>query len=512
MGSAPSLAVCDAFVLSDEEIAELTPAEREEYWHILVAEADREDLFAWREHARSEQLPPAGDWSALYYQGGRGSGKTFASARVFAELWATDPLRQTEGAGEWAAIGPTFGQTRDVVIEGEAGLLAALGTSRGEVDAGRSLRVERWNRSLGEMRLRDGSVIYIDGADDGARRIQGLSLRGALLDEIGLWRDWKTSFDESIRYALRKGEARLVAAGTPKADMPARELIRRLISDPAVAVRRLRTIDNAENLSPAFLAAVREQAGTRLARQELEGELLEDVEGALWRRQDLDDHRVSAPPGPQGECRVTVVALDPSDGSPVSDEQALCVAGVGSDGDFYILRSDGMRVSPMEYCERAIGLAVEFRAACIVIESNTAKAWLREVLQQAMRETGRTIAVVPVNATVGKRTRAEPIAALASMGRVHMVGRRRGGEESRSPRRVLLERRVPPTAPQQLTVFQRSGTWRSAIHRRAGARRCHPLGLTSVSDLPHLCRCTAGRKGSARPPDHVRPLTAAACP
>jgi phage terminase large subunit-like protein len=148
------------------------------------------------------------------------------------------------------------------------------------------------------------------------------------------------AFDESIAFALRKGAARLVISTTPKADLPARALVRRLLEDPAVHTRRLRTLDNAANLAPAFLEAARLRAGTRLARQELEGELLEDVEGALWRRSELEAGRVDHPPT---ELRRTVVALDPADGSAHGDEQATVAAAVGLDGHIYVLHSAGVR-------------------------------------------------------------------------------------------------------------------------------------------------------------------------
>jgi len=236
------------------------------------------------EQGTAEQLPPEGEWQTLFLRGGRGGGKTYAASHILAEQILADPLRESEGPGQWAVVAPTYADARDTCIESESGLLAAFDTNAQEVSADRSRLVGLWNRSLGELRLRTGSVVFADGADDGALRIQGKNLRGVWCDEIGLWRRWAQAFDESIGYALRKGAARLIVTGTPKADLSARALVRRLLDDPAVVKRRLRTLDNAENLSPKFLEAAKLRAGSRLGLQELEGELVEDIEGALWRR------------------------------------------------------------------------------------------------------------------------------------------------------------------------------------------------------------------------------------
>jgi phage terminase large subunit-like protein len=250
----------------------------------------------WRELARPDQLPPEGEWTTLLLRGGRGSGKTWAGAHILAEEIETDPLRESEGPGKWAIVAPTYGDARDKCIEGESGMLAALHTTRGEVEAGMSPTVRTWNRSLGELVLHDGTEIVIDGADDGATTIQGENLRGAWADELGLWKQWETAWDESLGYAVRKGRARRIATGTPKRDRQARTLVKRLLADPEVVSRQLRTRDNWENLSATFRATVLRTAGTELGRQELEGEMLEEAEGALWRREWIEFCRTDTEP------------------------------------------------------------------------------------------------------------------------------------------------------------------------------------------------------------------------
>lgn len=378
----------------------------------------------WREKARPDQLPPE-EWATLLLRGGRGSGKTWAGGHILRELIETDPIRESEGPGEWAVVAPTFGDARDKCIEStESGLLLAFNTTAGEVEAGISPTVAKWNRSIGELYLHDGTKIQIDGADDGAYRIQGLNLRGAWCDEIGLWKKWRTAWDESLGYALRKGQARVVATGTPKRDRPARALVKRLVDDPKVTSRQLHTRDNWDNLSEAFKERVLVSAATELGRQELHGELLEEAEGALWQREWIEAGRVLR--GPEVWNR-KVLALDPADGVDEGDEQAWCIAGEGSDGELYVADSEGMRTSPLAWLKAAV-VTAQRAGAVIVVEKNHGGAFLTELLDQAMAEIGTRVKVVEVHASEGKRMRAEPVAMLYEQGQaaghpfVHHIG------------------------------------------------------------------------------------------
>ncbi|HEX4432799.1 MAG TPA: terminase family protein [Frankiaceae bacterium] len=227
---------------------------------------------AWRAEARPEQLPPDGDWRIFYIRGGRGGGKTWTGSNALAELIQTSP------PGEWAAIGPTYGDARDTLIESaESGLLVALGLPR---------RYHGWNRSMGELSLPNGSIVYADGADDGALRIQGKNLRGAWCDEVGLWKRWETAWDESLRFAVRKAPAKIIATGTPKRRMPAIKLIRRLMADERVVKTVLLTKDNAAHLDPGTLEDLMLLAGTSFGMQELEGAVLDDSDGGYFHSVD----------------------------------------------------------------------------------------------------------------------------------------------------------------------------------------------------------------------------------
>lgn len=223
---------------------------------------------AWHARARAEQISPEGDWRIWYLRGGRGCGKSRTGAETLAEWEGLFP------PGEYAIVAPTFADGRDTCVEAaESGLLAVLGP---RVAPG------GWNRSIGEVHLRSGSKIYVDGADDGALRIQGKNLRGAWCDEVGLWKMWDKAWNESLSFAVRHEPARIVATGTPKMG---HGLVRQLMEDPAVRVSHMRTADNVSNLHPSAVAELYSRyGGSRLGTQELEGEWISALEGDALKR------------------------------------------------------------------------------------------------------------------------------------------------------------------------------------------------------------------------------------
>lgn len=367
----------------------------------------------WRKIARPEQLlPPLSDpWRVTYFQGGRGSGKTRSGAGGMADWCLSDP----EGEGEYGIIAPTYADAWTKCVEGKAGVLRALGTSMSEIKDHRSKTVRAAWRTYGQVILHNGIVIYIDSAAEGGLRIQGRNLKGAWADEVGLWEKWETTWNESLRYAVRDGISKIIATGTPKASRPARKLIRALIrNDPGeggVVVRKLRTIDNSANLSPEFLRSVLGAAqGTRLERQELEGELLDDVANALWTRDLLDEVRVGAYPDILLDIKIGV---DPSDGGETSDEQAYTVAGLGpvEDGHIYVTENWGGQEAPVPFAQRVIRKAIELDAE-LIIEKNHGGAWLKATFEQVMRQMGVRCRYRVIHASQAKRTRAEPVSAL----------------------------------------------------------------------------------------------------
>lgn len=377
---------------------------------------------------------PPGDWRVWYLQGGRGSGKTASGAGALAD-WVLSDVEDDPGddpddvdqvTREYGIIGPTYADAWTKCVEGEAGILRQLGTSMAQVKDHRSATVKAAWRTYGQVILHNGVVIYIDSAAEGGLRIQGRNLRGAWADEIGLWEKWETAWKESLNYAVRKGRAQIIATGTPKASRPARKLVRGLINNEeeygGVVVSRLRTIDNAKNLSAAFLRAVVGAAkGTRLERQELEGELLDDVANALWTRDLLE--RIACPgvgqPGGPPHLRNCMLGVDPSDGSESSDEQAYTLVGEGlvDEGKLYVAENWGGQEAPAPFARRCIIKAAQHRAT-IVVEKNHGGAWLKTVFAQVMRDLitqgviERAVPVRLIHASQAKRTRAEPVSAL----------------------------------------------------------------------------------------------------
>jgi phage terminase large subunit-like protein len=377
----------------------------------------------WRMNlARDDQILPGGDWRVCFFRGGRGSGKTRAGAQGLAE-WI---LSDADGEGEYGVIAPTYADAWTKCIEGESGLLRALGTSMAEVKDHRSKTVKNAWRTYGQVVLHNGIVVYADSAAEGGLRIQGRNLKGAWCDEVGLWEKWEIAWNESLRYAVRMGVSKIIATGTPKASRPARRLVRALLrNDPGeggVVTRRLRTIDNADNLSDGFLRAViGASQGTRLERQELEGELLDDVANALWTRDLLDEVRcggVGSPDGPEYLREITI-GVDPSDGSETSDEQAYTVVGPGpvEDGHLYVLENWGGQEAPVPFAQRVIRRAMFLAAdygcpATLVIEKNHGGAWLQATFEQVMKQMKSRVPYRVIHASQAKRVRAEPVSAL----------------------------------------------------------------------------------------------------
>ena len=416
-----------------DNLDQRTPEERKQILTVLELAAAKKRRNQWfLGDARPEQIPPDDWWypdhpqRSIYYRGGRGSGKTRSAGEVFAELIRRNPYLPDE-PNEWGVVAPTFSDARDTCIEGPSGLIAALG---GRAAGGKLVRtgplISNWNRSMGQLYLKDGTVIYADGADDGALRIQGKNLRGVWADELGLWRKWRLAWDESIKYAVRIAPAKRVMSGTPKRNMPAIELVRRLLHDPRVINRRLRTEDNAANLDPMTLEELLEARGTALGAQELEGDVLEEAEGAMWTRDPVkaeaeqlgliisevgalsEDMTSLVFPDRVVKIRRTYVALDPSEGGEESDEQGTVAASLGHDGRYYVLYARGDRTSPMAWLKAAQGMYERLGAQAVLLEKDgalgfkmTLEANFPDLKYEFVSSQGKN-----------KTIRAEPIAAL----------------------------------------------------------------------------------------------------
>lgn len=354
--------------------------------------------------ARISQRPPVGDWRTWLFLGGRGAGKTRAGAewvRFAAEFG---------GARRIALIGPTLGDVREVMIEGISGLKAVAAASG---DA-----MPRYEVSRRRLTWPSGATASAFSAED-PDSLRGPQFDLAWCDELAAWRDPQASWD-MLQMALRSGaRPRAMVTTTPR-PIP---LLRSLLIDRVCAVTRAATAENADNLAPGFLEAVeRAYAGTRLGRQELEGELLASMDGALWTRSGLLACRVLTVPD---ELAEVIVAVDPPAGAgPGVDACGIVAAGrVGGapagTREVYVLADGSVQgLAPLDWAGRVAALARRVGAREVVAEANQGGEMVRQTLETA----GCTAPVRLVHASVGKWQRALPVSALYAQGRVGHVG------------------------------------------------------------------------------------------
>lgn len=349
--------------------------------------------YDWSAWARPEQMIPDGDWRTWLILGGRGSGKTRPCAETV-RLIATDPRAVI------ALIGPTAADVRQVMIEGESGILNVCP----------SWERPHWQPSIRRLSFPSGATAFTYSAEE-PERLRGPQHHFAWLDEIAAYPDPRAVWDLLLPGLRLGNDPRRIVSTTPKPI----KFMHDLIADPATTISRMKTWDNRANLPGAYIDELqRIYGGTRIGRQELEGELLDEAEGALWHRSRLDDLRVKQAP----EMSRIVVAIDPSSGKENSDEIGIVAAGLGVDGQGYVLRDASCRLPPSEWAHRAISLYDALDADRIIAEVNFGGTLVEEVL----RTVRRNIPYETITASRGKTARAEPIAALYEQGRVHHAG------------------------------------------------------------------------------------------
>lgn len=351
---------------------------------------------SWILKARPKQITPEGDWRIWLILAGRGWGKTCTGAEDAAAfaLW-NDESRIGVAA-------PTFGDARDICVEGESGLLKALPP----------VCVETWNRSHGELILKNGSRFKLFSADE-PERLRGPQFHRAWADELAAWKS-PAAFDQ-LQMGLRLGDSpRLVITTTPKPTALIKTLAARAGKD--VWLTKGRSEENSGNLAPGVLAALRERyGGTRLARQELDAEIIEDVEGALWRHADIDAARIEKPP----ELKRVMIAIDPAVTShDKSDETGIVAAGIAESGHFYVLADASGRMQPEIWAMRALDLRSECDADLILGEVNEGG----DLIERMLRMNDPYVPFKAVRAVKAKAARAWPVVALYARGLVHHAG------------------------------------------------------------------------------------------
>lgn len=328
--------------------------------------------------------------------GGRGAGKTRAGAE-----WVRAQARGSSEA-RIALIGETLSDARAVMVEGVSGLLAVHPPGAKPL----------FEPSKRQVRWTNGALAQLFSAED-PESLRGPQFSAAWCDELAKWRRPQETWD-MLQFGLRLGEApRQVVTTTPR-PIP---LIKALLADARTIVTRVATSANAANLAPSFLEAiVGRYRGTRLGRQELEAELLEDRPDALWPRETIERHRVGAPPP---LARVVVAVDPPASSGPRADACGIVAAGLGTDGRAYVLADATLQgVRPLDWARAVIAAFRRFEADRIVAEVNQGG----DLVETVLRQVDGSVPVRSVRAMRGKVLRAEPVAALYERACVSHVG------------------------------------------------------------------------------------------
>lgn len=302
-----------------------------------------------------------------------------------------------------AIVARTNNDVRTVCLEGVSGIVGILR----EYDA-----IAEWNKTLGVIKLKNGSVISSYSAEE-PDRLRGPQHHYSWTDELAAWQYPDTW--HQLQFGMRLGDnPQTVITTTPRPT----KLLKDLMKRETTIVTRGSTFDNAENLSESALLEMQMRyGGTRLGQQELYGAVLDDNPGALWTRATLESTRVKPDQVPP-LIRI-VVGIDPAVTSgEESDHTGIITAGMSGDGHYYILADDTMKASPQVWAEKAVATFEAHKADRIIAEVNNGGDLVLHLLQQVKA----TVPVKKVTASRGKQVRAEPIAALFEQNRAHLVG------------------------------------------------------------------------------------------
>ena len=338
---------------------------------------------------------PEGNWKTWLLLGGRGFGKTRPAAEAIIDYAIEHPSCRI------CVMAATAADVRDTCFEGESGLLACLPSGYRE----------NYNRSLNELWV-NGSFIKGFSAEE-PKRLRGPQFHAAWIDELAAFSKLQEAYD-TLQMGLRLGDDPKCIIGTTPRPLP---LIRELLKSPTTIVSRGTSYENRDNLAESwFTDIITKYEGTRLGRQELEAEILEDMPGSLWTLLQLDTNRVQ--PEAKPEMRRITINIDPSGSGPDSDEQGITATGLGVDGHGYVLADVSSRLQPMDWARRAVNLYYKLEADCIVAEKN----YGGDLVKATIQTIDKNVRVVIVTASRGKAVRAEPISSLYEQGRAHHVG------------------------------------------------------------------------------------------
>lgn len=363
-----------------------------------LSEPEAEALrYEWRFWARPKQLAPTDpEWRFWLVLAGRGFGKSRTGAE-----WVNEEVER-RGARRIALVAETVADARDVMVEGESGIIACS---------------PPWFRPKYEPTRRrltwpNGAVATTYTAEE-PDQLRGPQHDRAWCDELAKWRLAQETWDQLL-FGLRIGtNPRAIVTTTPR-PIP---IIKELVADPLCRVTTGATNENSDNLAPQFLSAIlKKYRGTRLGRQELDAEILDDAPGALWKRTQIDGLRESKPP----KLVRVVVAIDPSVSADSEEaETGIVAAGLGDDGLGYVLSDDSMiRPTPEQWGGQGVAVYRKLSADRLVGEVNNGG----DLVEANVRAVDKNVAFKQVRASRGKAVRAEPIASLYEQKRVKHVG------------------------------------------------------------------------------------------
>ena len=363
-----------------------------------AVEGEAEDLWLFR-HARADQHPPPGiDWLAWLLLAGRGAGKTRAGSE-----W-THRLARKEPGVRIALISPTGPDLRDTIVEGESGILA---TSRpGEVPI--------WEPSKKKLTWPNGSTAYGYSGEE-PDRLRGKQHHYGWVDEPAHMPAIEDVWYNFL-FGLRLGKHPKACLTT--SPLPSKWL-RELMEEQTTVVSRASTYSNLHNLPPHHAKVIlKRYENTRLGRQEIMGEILEDVDGALWGNDLIENQRVAEAP----DLDRIVVGVDPA-GTKTrrSDETGIVVVGVKGE-HFYVLADYSGKYSPAEWAEKVLWAHDLWKADAVVVEKTYGKDMVSMTIDSVMEKTKRNARIISVDSRRGKELRAEPVVAFYEKARVHHVG------------------------------------------------------------------------------------------
>lgn len=389
---------------SASSIASLPIAERTAWLESLSPEELELLESDWQFWARPDQLAPPGDWRRWVILAGRGFGKTRSGSEWVKSIACGDTPLTGGKCKSIAIIAETAKDARQVIAEGPSGILAVHS---------KDFRPKYTEK--GGFTWPNGARGLIYNATE-PDQLRGPNWDAAWCDELAKWRYAQETWD-MLQFGLRLGTPRAIITTTPR-PIP---LLKQIMASAKTVITRGKTEDNAPNLAKEFLEDIRARyEGTRLGRQELNAEILDDIPGALWTRAAIDERRVSHNAIPP-MVRV-VVGVDPaakvSKNGDSTSETGISVAGLGEDGRGYVLDDLSCRLSPAGWARKAVAAYDRYSADAIVVEVNQGGDMVKTVLQA--ERSG--LPVREVRASKGKTTRAEPVAALYEQGRVSHAG------------------------------------------------------------------------------------------